>query len=252
MEEITSVNNSKIKEIVKLHQKKYRDESNFFLVEGAKAIEEINNAKIEIEQIFVLKNSSWKLKFPENKVTVVNEAVMKKLSTTESIAEIITLAFKPKTDLVNVKKAKKIALFENIKDAGNLGTIIRSAAAFEVEAILLFGDTVDIYNPKVIRSSASNFFKLPILKISDINVLKTELKDFKIISTGLKSKNNITFNDIKLFDKSLIMFGSEADGLSNELLKLADYNLILDINKNVESLNLAVASSIIFYELNKA
>lgn len=250
MDEITSVNNSKIKEIAKLQQKKYREESNLFIVEGKKALDEIISCNIDIEQIFILKDSKISIKSFENKVILVNDAVMKKLSSTESVPEVITLAVKPKFDISKLQNFKRIALFENIKDAGNLGTIIRSAAAFGIDAILLTGDTVDIYNPKAIRSSAGNFFKLPIVKV-DTKELKAKFLWHKFITTGLKNKQNTSIEELKQLSKYIILFGSEAEGLSNDLLELSDGNLLLDMNKNVESINLAVASSIIFYEIFK-
>lgn len=250
MDEITSVNNQNIKEITKLHQKKYREANDYFLVEGKKALEEILNANIEIKDVFLLKNSNLNEQLDANKVTIVTEPVMKKLSTTDSIPDVITIAKKPIYNIADLTKLNKIALLENIKDAGNFGTIIRSAAAFGIDAILLTGDTVDIYNTKVIRSAAGNFFKLPILEI-EINDLRNTFKDFKFISTGLKCAQNITLSEPKKLNKTIFMFGSEADGLSQKVLDLADNNLVLDMNDNVESLNLAVASSIVFYELFK-
>lgn len=249
MNEITSVNNPNIKEVIKLHQKKYRESSKFFLVEGQKTYEEINNQHIKIEQIFVLKDDVKKFNVPENKATIVNDAVMKRLCTTDSSANIVTLAIKPLINISQFKKYNTIALLENIKDAGNLGTIIRSAASFSIDAILLYGDTVDLYNQKVIRSSAGNYFKVPIVKLTDLKELQNEFIEFQFISTGLNEKKQNSAKDINFKKKSLIMFGSEADGLSEELLSLANSNLVIDMSAGVESLNLAVAASIVFYEI---
>ena len=144
----------------------------------------------------------------------------------------------------------KLALFENISDPGNLGTIIRSASAFGIEGIILFKDCVDLYSPKVIRSCAGNFFKTPIAEIKNINELKTNLKNHKFISTSISKKNNISLKECSKINKFVIMFGSEANGLSKELTELSDRNIKLEMKNNVESLNLAVSASIIFYEIN--
>ncbi len=240
-----TLSNNKIKEIVKLHQKKYRDESGFFIAEGFKSVEELYDSKFEISDIFALNTESYDF----DNITYVNENTMKKISTTSSPCEILAVVKKKPVNNSDIIKYKKIALFENISDPGNLGTIIRSAAAFGVEAVVLLGNCVELYSPKVIRSCAGNFLKTPIFSFSDINNLKNILKDYIYISTSLSEKNNISFSGCKKLDKFIVMFGSEAKGLSDELLKHADYNLKLDMKNNVESLNLSVSASIIFYEI---
>lgn len=252
MNEITSLTNDKIKDLVKLHQRKYRNDSKYFLVEGKKSFEDIIDSKIEIQDIFILNTDYEKLNIKSDKITLCSEPVMKKLSTTDSTANIITVAIKQKTDIELIKHSKTIALFEDIKDPGNLGTIIRSAAAFNIGAIILYGSTIDLYNPKVLRSSAGNFFKVPIILISNLSELKKEFKDFNFISTALSEKNNINISDAKFDQKNIVMFGSEADGLSDSLTSLTNQNIIIDMNKNVESLNLSVAASIVFYEVFKS
>ena len=251
MEEITSVNNQKIKEYAKLHLKKFRSESNYFIVEGKKAYDEIVAENVVIEQIFVLKSSITLINAFQDKAILVNDAVMKKLSSTDSVPEIVTVAVKSECKIDKVKKYNKIALFENIKDAGNLGTIIRSAAAFGIDAVVLTGDCIDVYSPKVIRAAAGNFFKVPLINNFKLNELKANFSDYKFISTDLKSFKTINTDDAKSIPKFVIMFGPEAEGLSKELLNIADFNLILEMTNKVESLNLAVSSSIIFYELSK-
>ena len=251
MNQITSVNNPIIKEIIKLHQKKYRDHSSFFLVEGLKSYEEIeSNKNIKIEYIFILKNLEHKIKTNLDKVTIVTEAVLKKLSTTTTPSPIIVVAQKPDVDFSKIKKSQTLALLENIRDPGNLGTIIRSAVAFNLGGLLIYGDSVDIYNPKVIRAATGNFFKVPILYISNISQLKQEFPDFIFVSTGLKDKKH-TDNKIDFTKKNIIMFGSEAEGLSSELLNIASFNKVISMSSKVESLNLSVAAGILFYEIFK-
>lgn len=251
MKEISSLTNDKVKELVKLHQKKYRNEGKYFLVEGRKSLEDIIESKIEIQDIFILNTDYEKLNISSDKITLCTEPVMKKLSTTDSTANIITVAIKPQVNIAKVNQQINIVLLENIKDAGNLGTIIRSAAAFNIGAIILYGETIDLYNPKVIRSSAGNFFKIPIIQLNNLNELKSEFKDYNFISTTLSEKNNLKFSEIDFSKKNIIMFGSEANGLSDSLSSIAKQNIIIDTNKNVESLNLSVAASIVFYEIFK-
>lgn len=247
MHSITVLSANKIKEITKLHKKKYRDETSLFIAEGYKSLEEMINAKVEIKEIFAQVNFDKEIsKFP---LTYIKEEQIKKITTTDSPCEVLTIAQKKEPDIKEFKKLNKIILLENISDPGNLGTIIRSAAAFGIEGIILFGNCTELYSPKVIRSTAGNFFKIPVIKLNSIADIKSNFPSHKIIATALCEKNNITIPELKKEEKYLVMFGSEANGLSDELLKISDKNIKLEMKENVESLNLAISASIIMYEL---
>lgn len=237
------ISNNRIKEIIKLHQKKYREETGLFIVEGLKSIQELIEAKIEIIDIFAVKEVKLNFKY-----SIIKENIMKKLATTSSPCEILAVA-KQKHANNEINKAKKVILLDSISDPGNLGTIIRSAAAFGAEAIILFGDCVDLYSPKVIRSTAGNFFKVPIINISEINEIKELFPNHKLVATALSKENNISIKECANYDKYIIMFGSEAKGLNQDLIKIADKNIKLEMTNNVESLNLSVSASIVLYEL---
>lgn len=250
MNEISSLSNAKIKETVKLHQKKYRELMGLFIAEGEKTLQELLDNAIEIEDIFVLNGYNFDIsKDLADKVSVCSEPVMKKLMTTDSIPKVVVVAKKKQNTLDKIKSLQKIALLENIKDPGNLGTIIRSAAAFGIDAILLVGDTIDLYNPKVIRSSAGNFFKLPVFELKSAKDIREICSGFTFVSTALQNKTTISIADAKMIDKLVVMFGSEASGLTDELAAIADKNFLINISKDVESLNLSVAASIVFHEL---
>ena len=154
--EITSVNNDLVKETVKLQQKKYRTQSGKFLLEGFKAIKEAFDFGIKLEHIFVDKNKIKDYKFAKDLVIETTEPVLKKLSTTESAPTAIAIGFQKEYNKNILKNTKKVLLLENIKDSGNLGTIVRSAVAFGADAIVLYGESVDIYNPKCVRSTVGN------------------------------------------------------------------------------------------------
>ncbi len=245
--EITSVNNNLVKEIVKLQQKKYRNQSGKFLLEGYKAIKEAFDAGIEIENIFVEKNHLQEYNFAQNIVIETIEPVLKKLSTTESAPEAVAVGFQKKYDKNILKNTKKVVLLEDIKDLGNLGTIIRSSVAFGTDAIILYGDSVDIYNPKCVRASVGNLWKLPVIHLKDFKELEETFKDFERIATLPRSTNLL-----KTFKPSfpcLLMFGSEANGLSEDLINFSTNSVKIEMANTVESLNLASSASIILYEL---
>ncbi len=245
--EITSVNNNLVKEIVKLQQKKYRNQSGKFLLEGYKAIKEAFDAGIELENIFVEKNHLQEYNFAQNIVIETIEPVLKKLSTTESAPEAVAVGFQKKYDKNILKNTKKVVLLEDIKDLGNLGTIIRSSVAFGTDAIILYGDSVDIYNPKCVRASVGNLWKLPVIHLKDFKELEETFKDFERIATLPRSTNLL-----KTFKPSfpcLLMFGSEANGLSEDLINFSTNSVKIEMANTVESLNLASSASIILYEL---
>ena len=243
--EITSVNNELVKETVKLQQKKYRRGK--LLLEGYKAIKEAFDCGIKLEKIFVNKNKISEYDFAKDIIIETNEAVLKKLGTTESAPEAIAVGFQKVYDKNILKTVKKVLLLENIKDLGNLGTIIRSSVAFGAEAIVLFGESVDIYNPKSVRASVGNLWKIPIIHIKDLDELKEIFADFERIATLPRSKNML--KTFKIKTPSLIMFGSEADGLSDELVNFSTGSVKIEMAQTVESLNLATSVSVILYEL---
>lgn len=247
--EITSVNNELVKETVKLQQKKYRDETKKFLLEGFKAIEEAFKSGIEIEQVFVQKEREGKYSFLKLPLILTNEAVLKKISTTDSAPEAVAIAKQKTFTLDDIKSAKKVVLLENIKDLGNLGTILRTAKAFSQDAIILYGETVDLYNPKCVRSAVGNLWKLPVVHIKDFSTFKSTFEKFDRVATLPRSQDTINLKDFSTKSPYLIMFGSEAEGLSQELINFSNHKLTIEMNSEVESLNLSVSVGIILNHL---
>lgn len=246
MNEITSLSNPLVKEVVKMHQKKYREK--YIIVEGKKTLSEALEAKLKIKYIFsdtevLLENLN------RYETYLTNKKVMEKISTTESAANVLAVVEKPVYDIKNFKNFKRIVLLDGIKDAGNLGTIIRTAAAFDIGGIMLFSECTDEFSPKTIRSAAGNIFKMPI-----VHCTKEELKELKkthkIVSTVVNSTNFIRDNIIK--GSCIIMFGSEANGLCEELLSLSDTSCTIKMKQGVESLNLAVSAGIILHRMYNA
>ena len=145
--------------------------------------------------------------------------------------------------------AKKVLLFEGIKDAGNLGTVLRTASAFGIDGLILYGDTVDLYNPKCVRSSVGNLWKNNVLKIENLAELQDILSEFVKIGTLPKCDNSVYLNEFSFPEKSCVFLGSEADGLSEQLKKITHTNVTIEMSPAVESLNLGVSASIIMYKM---
>lgn len=247
--EITSVQNNIVKEVARLHQKKYRED--FIIVEGEKSVFEALEANLNVKYLFSSNKTlleKFGTKLNDTEIYFTNEKVMEKISTTESASSILAVVKKPEYNIKKFKNFKKIVLLDGIKDAGNLGTIIRTAAAFDIGGIMLFNNCTDEFSPKTIRSAAGNIFKVPVVQCTE-EQLKEFKKSHKIIATVVNAKNSIKNFDVK--SPYIVMFGSEACGLCNELLNLADTSVTIPMKKGVESLNLAISTGIVLYEIFK-
>lgn len=240
--EITSTQNNLVKFVVKLQNPKFRKEQKLILIDGEKTISGLIADNVEFEYIFLKKGADFS-KIKAKEIIFVNDAILKKISTVPSMVDAVGIIKEPEIDKNIFFNMKKIVLLDGIKDAGNLGTIIRSAAAFSMDGIILFNDCVDLYNTKTIRAAAQNMFKVPVI-LADIDFIKKLKKDFKIVSTVVDTKND--FLNHKFEEKFILAMGSEAQGLSEEIIKISDEKLTFFMDNNVESLNLAVCSSIAF------
>ena len=142
----------------------------------------------------------------------------------------------------------KILILDNIQDPGNLGTIIRSSVAFDIDTIVLSPNTVDIYNPKVIRSTQGMIFYTNIITLElkeFINEIKT--KNYTIFGTNVRNGKNI--KEITLPEKFALVLGNEGQGVSKEIESLCDDNIYIKMSSKCESLNVSVATSILLYEV---
>lgn len=237
---ITSLTNQKVKYYVRLKDKKFRDAENMFLVEGDHLVNEAINKGYAREIISLNEFDS------DLPVVLVTEEIMKKISSQKSISPICAVCRKIPTN----KIGETVIALDDIQDPGNLGTIIRSSVAFDIDTILLGDKSVDLYNEKVIRSSEGMIFKKNVLRCNlHEKLLELKKSGYQIIGTDLKNGTNV-----KAFDfpkKVVIVMGNEGNGLSDLVKEVCDNYIYIDMNNECESLNVAVASSIILYEMRK-
>ena len=237
---IESLENKNIKNIKKLRDKKYRDKENKFVVEIPNVIKEALNNNLLIE-LYVKENTSFDIDFP---VTYIKESIFNKIKTIGT-TNVIGIIKKEENDKLI---GTKYILLDSIGDPGNLGTIIRSALAFNIDTLVLGDNCVDLYNDKVIRATEGAIFKQKIIKMNleeCINKLKT--KNINIYTTNVN--NGINVEEIEK-DNFAIIMGNEGRGVDPKINALVDNAIYIKTN-NVESLNVGVATSIIMYELNK-
>ncbi|NLM63613.1 MAG: RNA methyltransferase [Mollicutes bacterium] len=239
----TSTDNPKIKKIKKLSQKKYRDKYNEFIVEGRHLVLEAYKTG-HLKELILEKNELFPLPVETNYVT---NDIINYLSILKSPTNIIGICDKKK----EVKEiGRRILMLDNIQDPGNLGTIIRSAAAFNIDTIILSPDTVDIYNPKVVRATQGMLFHIDIIKVNLIDKIKElKTKGYKILGTKVTVGKNL--KSVEKMEKFVIIVGNEGNGVDEEILELCDEYLYIEMSPMCESLNVAVATSIILYELDK-
>lgn len=240
MEVITSLENKKIKNLSKLLLKKYRDEEGKFLVEGEHLVEEALKAGVLLE---VIKCEDYINDF-DVPTTLVTYDVIKKLSNTQNPQKVVGVCKK----IEEKEIGDKIVILEDLQDPGNLGTIIRSSVAFNVDTIVVSDKTVDVYNDKVLRSSEGMLFHINIVK-RDINSFIDELhkNGYKVL--GTKVDGGKTLKDVQVGEKFAIIMGNEGAGVSSNVLDKCDEYLYIPMNSLCESLNVGVATSIILYEL---
>lgn len=244
--EITSVNNELVKETVKLQQKKYRDREKKFLLEGDKCLREAFSAGVEIDNVFVLADRVSDYSFLQDKLIQTNEAVLKKISTTDTPPDVVAVARQRYFDKNILKNCKKVVLLENIHDLGNLGTILRTSVAFGADAVVLYGDCADMYNPKCVRSSVGNLWKIPVVQLKEFDELSV-FASFSRIATLPRAEQFLSAFSVSL--PCLVMFGSEADGLSQKLIDFASNEVKIEMASSVESLNLSVSCAVVLYKL---
>lgn len=237
---ITSINNEYIKEISKLNEKKYRDKSNKYLIEGLHLVTEALKYDI-IDTIIIREDFSYETNI---KHIIVSNEVMKKISDNPSIPKIMAVVNKKESTI----KGNKILLLDRLQDPGNLGTIIRSAVAFNFDTIILSNDTVDLYNSKVLRSTQGMLFNINILR-QDLTSVINELKNNNYTIYGTKVDNGNDVKEINKINKFALIIGNEGTGISDNILKQCDKYLYIKMNNNCESLNAGVAASILMYEM---
>ena len=239
----TSLDNPKMKDIKKLTLKKYRDREGLFLVEGEHLVLEaykkgyLVDLILEENQVFPLNVNTY----------YVTKNILSAFSSLDSTPLVMGVVKKTSNQ---EKIGNRVLVLDGIQDPGNLGTIIRSAAAFRIDTIILSEDTVDLYNPKVVRSTQGLIFHMNIIrkKLSDV---LDNLKDDGYTIYGTKVTHGSSLKSIEKVEKFAIIMGNEGNGMKEENEKYCNKFIYIPMDPVCESLNVGVATSIILYELDK-
>lgn len=236
-----SINNDYIKSLKKLENKKYRDLTNLFIVEGEHLVNEaIKNNYLKTLILLDTEKTNF-----NGEVKYVSENVMKYLTNLTSIPKMIGVCKKIQSKEIG----NKVVILDNIQDPGNLGTIIRSCVAFNIDTLVISNNSVDLYNPKVIRATQGLIFNLNIIQEDVTKTIQNlKQKNYKILGTKVDGGKEL--NTIEKLENFAIIMGNEGNGMTDEVSNLCDEFIYIKMNEKCESLNVAVATSIILYTIN--
>jgi len=266
MKFISSESNDLIKKVKSLKLKKYRELRKIFFVEGARIVKEALMSSAEIEEIIIsekaLENEDiadairMAIKLGCDTYTV-SETVFKSISETKNPQGILATIKMADCDLEEMIIAKSIdvheyekyfVILDEIKDPGNMGTIIRTADAAGFKGVIVSKGCVDVYNPKVLRSTMGSIFHIPINLSQDLSYALKEIKTQNIKVYAAHTKGNLYYYEADMTQSTAIVIGNEAFGISDKTMELADELISIPIRGRAESLNASVAAGILMYE----
>lgn len=253
---ITSKDNETIKHIKKLKEKKYREEYHEYIVEGIKMIEEAINEGAKIKSIIICEDCKTQGAIPNELMYEI--AKLNCIYVAEKIFNTITDVINPQGIMAVIEKpqakentidfsANVSLLLDNIQDPGNMGTILRTADSLNMKQIIVSKGSADVYNLKVVRSTMGAIFRVKVIEVENLATVIKEMKKHKIkvYATDLQTDKSIYDVD---YSKSAIVIGNEANGVSSKVLEEASERIKIPMIGKTESLNAAVATSIILYE----
>ncbi|MBS4536276.1 23S rRNA (guanosine(2251)-2'-O)-methyltransferase RlmB [Clostridium sp. D2Q-14] len=258
MEIIKSSSNKFIKEIKGLNNKKIRNKKGYYFIEGIRIVEDAIKSNEVIEYI-LYSDKLFQTKDGEKLFSIIKDKyinyqiehnLFKEISDTETPQGIIAVMKIKKYNLEYFQRENLFLIFlDRIQDPGNMGTIIRSADALGADGIIISKGSVDIYNPKVVRSTMGSLFHIPIIQVNDSieTILKFKDEGVRILATTLEKARYCY--DIDLTKNILLIIGNEGNGIREKLLNISDENIVIPMEGDSESLNASIASSIIMYEV---
>jgi TrmH family RNA methyltransferase len=258
LEKITSVKNNKVKNWAALKQKKYREQTGLYLAEGLRLVEDAIKAGAPIQEVLISGDiGSGKFDPIINGAASlgatlyeVSEAVLEHVADTKTPQGVIAVVRKYEGDAEAFVKNKKNPLYlvlDGIQDPGNLGTMIRTADAVGATGVLIGKTCVDLYNPKVVRGTMASLYHLPVFQV-DLGKVLPKLKEMgvRVVGTAVEAETDVF--QVNLTGAVALVIGSEAHGLSSEIAGLVEESIKLPMPGKAESLNAAIAASVMMYE----
>lgn len=253
---ITSTANQQVKNLVQIQKKgKIRREQDVFVVEGLKMYQEAPGerlVKTYVSESFYKKQEKSDI-WRGEPLEILADRVFEAAADTKTPQGILSLVRQSHFSLSEVMEGDKplLMVIENLQDPGNLGTILRTGEGAGVTGVILSNDTVDIYNPKTIRSTMGSVYRVPFCYAEDMSWVMDELKRRGIVSYAAHLKGISAYDGQDYRGGTAFLIGNEGNGLSEELAGLADTYIRIPMCGKVESLNAAVASAVLLYEAQR-
>ena len=251
---ISSTSNPQIKRLIQLQKKsKVRDEENVFVVEGLRMFAEVPGERIEkvyiSESLYNRKKLDLNLQdFP---LEILSDNVFSHVSDTKTPQGILCVVKRKKYDLEALLKVENphFMVLDNLQDPGNLGTIVRTAEGAGVDAVFMSKDCVDLYNPKTIRSTMGSIYRMPFIYIEDIPKLLDVFRENGVTSYAAHLDGKNSYDQENYQSGTAILIGNEGNGLRDEVTEKADILVRIPMQGKVESLNAAIAASVLMFEV---
>ncbi|MDO4975856.1 MAG: RNA methyltransferase [Eubacteriales bacterium] len=251
---ISSTTNSRIKNIVQLKKSaKARKDQGCFLVEGPRMFFEV--PKSQLKEVYVTEafEKKYEAELSGYRYEVISENVCKHISDTKTPQGVTALVKQSSLsfeELLNLEKDPLFIVLENLQDPGNLGTILRTAEGAGVTGIIMNRETVDPYNPKVIRSTMGTIFRVPFVIVDDLHEALGRLKKAGVASYAAHLGGD-SFYQQDYTKGSAFLIGNEGNGLTDEITSMAEHKIKIPMKGQVESLNAAIASTVLVYEAQR-
>jgi len=244
-----------VAELTKFSKKSFRDQENVFLAEGRKLAEEVFASNLDVLQIlatdkFLLEHRQFLLdqRIDVHKVTVIAEHTAARIADTTTPQGMFVVVKKPMVDWSGIIKQSLVIVLENIRDPGNLGTMLRTADWFGAKAVIVSENGTDPYNPKVLRAAMGSLFHLQVYSssnlVNDLRSLKKE--NFTLITTRPEANQTSLPEGLK---KIALIMGNESTGTSVEIDEVADFSYAIPRRGQAESLNVAISFGIVLHQL---
>lgn len=251
---ITSTSNPQIKDLVQLQKKgKLRNERNIFVVEGIKMFLEAPRERVE--KVYVSESlynrKKQELNLSDFKVEILSDKVFSHVADTKTPQGILCVVRQSETTIEEILNQENphLMILDNLQDPGNLGTIVRTAEGAGVTGVILSKESVDIYNPKTIRSTMGSIYRMPFVYVEDLKKLLQMLneKEIKTYAAHLQGKNY--YDEENYRTACAFLIGNEGNGLREEIAEKADIWVKIPMHGQVESLNAAIAASVLMFEV---
>lgn len=254
---ISSTSNTQIKNIAALQKKsRERNSQGVFICEGRKMFEEARNfrdgriVKAYVSESFFEELDDKNAYFEGIEYELVSDNVFKEAAQTVTPQGILAIVKQPVHSFIEIieKDEARLLLLEDLRDPGNLGTIIRTAEGAGITGVILSRESVDIFNPKVIRSTMGSVFRVPVVYVEDFYDALDKIHEAGIKIFAAHLEGAVYYDEADFTGKTAIMIGNEANGITDRAAELSDVKVKIPMEGNVESLNAGVAAAVLMYE----